>query len=29
MFKCPGAQDFRQLKPEDIKCPFCSYDVEI
>jgi len=29
MFKCPGAQNFRQPKPENIKCPFCSCDVEI
>ena len=27
--KCPGAQSFRQLKPEYMKCPFCSYEVEI
>jgi len=27
--KCPGAQDFRQLRPEYIKCSFCSYEVEI
>lgn len=29
MFKCPGAQNFKQPKPENIKCPFCSYDTEI
>ena len=27
--KCPGAQSFRQPKPEYMKCPFCSYEVEI
>ena len=27
--KCPGAQYFIQLKPEYIKCPFCSSEVEI
>ena len=29
MFKCPGSQNFKQPKPDDIKCPFCSYDIEI
>ena len=29
-FKCPGAKDFNQAKPELITCPFCSFDeVEI
>lgn len=27
--KCPGSQLFRQPKPENIPCPFCSADVEI
>jgi len=28
-FKCPGASNFFQPKPENINCPYCSYDVEI
>ena len=27
--KCPGAQIIRQPKPEYMKCPFCSCEVEI
>jgi HD superfamily phosphodiesterase len=27
--KCPGSQNFSQPKPENVACPFCSYDVEI
>lgn len=29
IFKCPGAQRFRQPQPEIINCPFCSEEVEI
>jgi len=29
ILKCPGAQNFRQPKPEYMGCPFCSYEVEI
>ena len=29
IFKCPGAQRFRQPQPEIIDCPFCSEEVEI
>jgi len=28
-YKCPGSQNFSQPKPENIKCPSCSADVEI
>ena len=26
---CPGAKAFKQPEPQDIKCPFCNYDLEI
>jgi hypothetical protein len=29
IFKCPGAQRVTQPKPEIIKCPHCSKEVEI
>ena len=29
ILKCPGAKNIKQPKPEYIKCPFCSYEVEI
>ncbi len=27
--KCPGSLGFSQPHPEYIKCPFCSYEIEI
>jgi len=29
MSKCPGSQNFRQPKPEMMKCPFCSAQIEM
>lgn len=29
IFKCPGAERFRQPEPEMVKCPFCAGEVEI
>lgn len=29
IFKCPGAQKFRQPEPEIIKCPSCTQELEI
>lgn len=29
IFKCPGSQKFSQPQPENMKCPFCSYELEI
>lgn len=29
VFNCPGSQQFKQPKPENIKCPSCGRDVEI
>jgi len=27
--QCPGAKNFTRPKPEIIKCPFCSEEIEI
>ena len=27
--ECPGAKNFKRPKPENIKCSFCSTDLEI
>ena len=29
MFECPGAKNFKQPQPENIKCPVCGNEVEI
>lgn len=30
LFKgCPGAINFREVRPDDIECPFCGTEVEI
>lgn len=28
-FSCPGAKILKQPEPQDIKCPFCDYELEI
>ena len=29
VFSCPGADAIKQPSPEIIKCPFCSYELEM
>lgn len=29
IFRCPGAQNFRQPEPKIVKCPLCYSEVEI
>ena len=29
IINCPGANAFKQPEPQDIRCPFCNYDLEI